>query len=546
MLYSDQEGNMNPYVSAEALVIGLLLIVTLVALGVQRLRIPYTVALVVVGLVISSAQPVGIDIPPELILALLIPPLVFEAAFHLNLSVLWRNLPFILLLAVPGVMLTMIVVGGVVAWGTVLPLPLALVFGALVAATDPVSVVAMFKRGGSPQRLAVIVEGESLLNDGTAIVVFNLAIASALTGSFGLGQAVVQFISVSAGGVIIGVGLGWLTSRLIAQIDDDLIETTLTTVLAFGSYVVADYLHCSGVLAVVAAGLVCGSLGPRGMSPTTRIVLYSFWDYVAFLANSLVFLLIGLNVSMMSLLAAWLPVICAIAAVLIARAVIVYGLGWLGNHLAEPMPTSWLHVINWSGLRGAICLVLALTLPAALGTDLDLLREMAFGVVLFTLVVQGTTMGTLVRRLRVGVRPANQQQYEMRRGRLAALRDAQSRMEELHREGLISSRVWDSIKPELTSRASQMVADVHDILHADPALEAAEMQTARRELLRAQRSAYVDLRRAGLISDDVFQQLVAEVDAGLTQDAPSAPEPEPAPTPSDKLATTNQGEAPGS
>ncbi|MBI5828462.1 MAG: cation:proton antiporter, partial [Chloroflexi bacterium] len=230
---------MEQFLQAETLIIELLLVVSLVALAVQRLRVPYTVALVVVGLLITFQSPLEINLTPELILALFVPPLVFEAAFHLNFAELRRNLPQILVLAVPGVILTTLIIGGVIAWATPLSLPVALVFGALIAATDPVAVVALFRTLGVPKRLAVLMESESLLNDGTAIVIFNLMLVVALTGHFNWAQGAADFVQVAAGGTVVGLALGWLVSRLIARIDDYLIETTLTTILAFGAYLIA-------------------------------------------------------------------------------------------------------------------------------------------------------------------------------------------------------------------------------------------------------------------------------------------------------------------
>ena len=514
---------MQQFLQAETLIIELLLVVSLVAIAVRRLRVPYTVALVVVGLFITSQSPLEINLTPELILTLFVPPLVFEAAFHINFAELRRNLPWILMLAVPGVILTMLVVGGIVFWATPLALPVAMVFGALIAATDPVAVVALFRTLGTPKRLGVLVEGESLFNDGTAIVVFNLALLVALTGRFNLLEGVTDFVRVAAGGTAIGLVLGWLISRLISRVDDFLIETTLTTVLAFGSYLLAERLHVSGVLAVVAAGLVNGNIGPQGMSPTTRIILFNFWEYLAFLANSLVFLLIGLDVDVRALGNSWQPILWAIAAVLFARILVVYGLGWLANRVADRTPPRWQAVLTWGGLRGAISLALVLSLPASLGADRELLRVMAFGVALFTLIVQGTTMRPLVRWLRLAVRSEAREEYETRHASLAAWRAAESHLDRMHDQGLVSTPTWEKLKPEIARRVGSSTDAMREVVLVKPELEAAEMDTASRELLRARRGALQDLRRDGIISEEVFGKLSAEVDTMLTDEAGLVP-----------------------
>jgi CPA1 family monovalent cation:H+ antiporter len=284
------------------------------------------VALVIAGLLLMSRQTEPIELVPELMLAVLVPPLIFEAVFQIQLRQLLDNLLLILALAIPGVLLTTVVVGLIVAAGLDVPVTTGLVFGALISATDPVSVVALFRRLSMPRQLAVIVEGESLFNDGTAVVLFQVVLAAALPTAVGRdwpAGAVLDFISVSAGGIAVGLALGWLTAQLIAWLDDYLIETTLTTVLAFGAFVVAEQWHVSGVLAVVGAGLVNGNIGPRGMSPTTRVVLYNFWEFAAFAVTSLVFLLIGSQVKLPQLLAALGPVAVAVLAVLASRAVVV-------------------------------------------------------------------------------------------------------------------------------------------------------------------------------------------------------------------------------
>ena len=535
---------MDTFNRTVTLIIELLLVAALVAILVRRLRIPYTVALVVAGLAITLRQPLQLNLTPELFLIVFLPPLVFEAAFHINLSSLRRDLLPIALLAGPGVILTMLIVGGLLAQTTRLSLPIALVFGALISATDPVSVVALFRRLGVPRRLGVLVESESLLNDGTAIVLFNLVLGYALAGKVDGLLAVGDFIRVSAGGILVGLGLGWVVSLLIGRLDDHLIETTLTTVLAYGAYLVADRLGFSGVLAVVAAGLINGNIGRSGMSPTTRIVVFNFWEYFAFLSNSMVFLLIGLQVNISSLLADWQPILWAVLGVLASRAIVVFGLGTLANRLsrrADQLPVTWLQVASWGGLRGAIALALALSLPISLGPDRALLQAMAFGVVLFTLLVQGTTMSPLIHRLGVIQRSETQEAYAVQHARLTSIRSATHHLDRLHREGLVPTSIWDALKPGLDDRIQAITSEVREVVRSSPDLYADELDTARREFLRAQRSALQGLLREGLITEDVFSQLAAEVDFYLDQPADELEEPA-AVTPAWLLQAESRGE----
>jgi CPA1 family monovalent cation:H+ antiporter len=498
----------------ETIVLVMLIVVSVVVVAGRRFRIPPTVGLVLAGLALSLRAGIQADLAPDLILALLVPPLVFEAAFHINLDSLRRNLGTVLLLAGPGVILSMLIVGGIVVWGVGLTPAVGLLFGALIGATDPVSVVAIFRRLGAPKRLESLIEGESLLNDGTAIVAFNLALAAVLTGSFSLGDGVVDFLRVAGGGALIGGLLGWIVSRLIARIDDHLVETTLTTVLSFGSYLVAERLGFSGVLAVVAAGLVNGNIGPRGMSPTTRVVVLNFWDYVAFLANSAVFLLIGLRIDVPALAANLGPIAWAIAAVLVARAVVVYGLTLFSGDLAW----RWKHILFWGGLRGGIALALALSLPDGLGEARSLVVLMTFGVVLFTLVGQGLSMGWWMRKVGIVERTPEQVEFERRQGRALSARMAVRHLERQHDQGLLSTVTWKQLQPLLEARVDGLTRAVQETLEQSPELGAEELTASRREALLVQRNALADLRRDGVISDETHAELTTEIDAALDAD----------------------------
>jgi len=501
---------------SEEFIIILLLIASAVAIIARRLRIPYTVGLVLIGLALGLLSPLDISISPELILALLVPPLVFDAAFHIRLDDLRRDFWLILLLAVPGVIITTLLVGWVVAQGTGLAIPVALVFGALVSATDPVAVVALFRRLGAPRRLQVLLEGESLFNDGTAIVMFSLTLGIVTSGQFDLTANVARFLTVAGGGILIGIILGLLISQLISRIDDALVETTLTVVLAFGAYLVAETQGTSGVLAVVAAGLVNGNVGPRGMSPTTRTLVFNFWETAAFLANSFIFLLIGLAIHVEQLLTDWQAIGWALLAVLGARAVSIYGFSIVGSQVK----TKWKHVLYWGGMRGAIVLALALSLPAQgiLLQHRAQLQAMAFGVVLFTLLVQGFSMDWVIRRLKIVHRPAIQEEYERRHARYVAGRAAYDYLGRMSSQGLISQHTWSMLAPLLERQNTGLVDAVKEVIVSDPAMEAEELDTARREVLRAQRGALTGLLRDGVVSEETFSQLVGEVDAALNEE----------------------------
>lgn len=491
------------------IIVGVLLIAALVNLITQRLRIPYTIGLVLVGFSLTFIKQLPtISITPELILTLLVPPLVYEAAFLLDFSDLRRELRLVTLLAVPGVILTTLLVGGMVALGSGISLPYALVFGALIAATDPVAVVALFRSLGAPRRLQVLLEGESLLNDGTAIVLFNLMLTTALTGKFNPGLGIVQFSIVAGGGILVGVASSMLISEVIGRIDNALVETTLTTVLAYGSYIIAEYVFgVSGVLAVVAAGLVSGENRPRGMSPTTRIAVFNFWEYAAFLANSFIFLIIGIRIDINSLVQNVPAILWAIMAVLIARAVTVFGLSWL----RKDIPVNWKFILFWGGLRGAISLSLALSLENNFPYR-EQLQAMTFGVALFSLIVEGLSMKPVIKKSNVVMLSPYHQEYDRRHARAIAMRAAQLRLRDLYNTGIVSEFTLRRLNSIIDRHLKDLTNQVQTALESEPSLYQEELAEAWIETLRTRRSALTNLLHNHTITEDVYNELVAEVD----------------------------------
>ena len=381
--------------------VALLVALAIVAIVSKRFGVPYTVALVVFGLIVTLLTPdFHVTVTPELVLAILVPGLVFEAAFGMDVDALRTNLPSVALLAVPGVLLVAIITGLILSAATGMSYASAFLVGAITSATDPVAVVATMRHLHAPARLGNLVEAESLFNDGTAVVLFAVAVAGTQLLPQGLlTMAVTVAVSVAIGGVV-----GFVAAQLAARTDDVNLELTLTIVCAYGTYLVADAVHESGIIATVVAGIILGSYGRRiGLSPLGRVAIDTVWSYLAFLLTAIVFLLVGLTITPAGLISS-LAVICwAVVAVLLGRAIVVYGLLGIsgrtgpGRRLGMRMPLSWLHVIFWSGLRGAIAVALALSVPTS-KPDRALLQDVVFGVVLFTLLVQGSSAGYILRR----------------------------------------------------------------------------------------------------------------------------------------------------
>ena len=511
--------------SVELTIFWMLVAVAVVALVTRRIRLPYTVALVVAGLIIALVPGTPtIELTPDLIVAVFLPTLVFEAAYNLHFAHLRENLRPITILAIPGVLLTATTVAVFVHFVGGFDWPVAFLFGAIMSATDPVSVVAVFKQLGAPVRLRTILEGESLLNDGTAIVVFNLILGIILAGTFDPGASLIQFGVVVVGGLLIGLILGYAFSFVLSQIDDYLIETVLTIVLAYGTYFLAELLHVSGIIAIVAAGLLVGNYGQRvAFSPTSRIGVGLSWELFGFLANSLIFLFVGLQIRSAHFENALPIVAVAIAAVLLSRGLVVALTSGLirALRLDRPLPVSWQTVLVWGGLRGALSLALALSIPLTLGgtrgafPERETILVMTFGVILFSLLVQGLTMQPLLKRLRLFREGGDLAEYESTQARLRAINAALNLLEARGRAGQVPPDVLKELRDEYAQRQQSQREHLTRLNIQTPALRDQAVVTERRALLQTEKSTLRDLFTRGLIGAESLRELSGDVDRRL-------------------------------
>jgi CPA1 family monovalent cation:H+ antiporter len=378
----------------------LLLVATLVAMATRRLRIPYTVGLVIAGLGLAGLhQSPAVHLTKDLIFTLFLPPLVFEAALYLRWREFKRDLAPVAVLASVGFVLAAGVSAAGMHYAIGWPWETALIFGSLIAATDPVSVIALFKEAGVEGRLRLLVEAESLLNDSTAAIGLSIALAFATGQTISAGSATAYLLWNIAGGIAAGTIVTGALLFLAGRTADHLVEITITTVAAYGSFLLADRLGCSGVLASMTAGLLVGNVGiPMTLTDKGREGILSFWEYVTFVVNSLIFLLIGYHEPRQNHAGLGMSIVAGIIAVGVGRMVTVYLLCGLFSRSKRRVAVRDQHVLVWAGLRGAMAMALALGLPA----DLAFRREIVtvtFAVVTVSIVMQGLTMGPLLRRL---------------------------------------------------------------------------------------------------------------------------------------------------
>lgn len=499
--------------------VGLLTVAGVVLAFCKRFNLPFTVTLVLVGIglsYLSQIAPPGVreyfyyKISSDLILFVCLPTLIFESALHLNARQLQRNIIPVLALAIPGLLVSTLLIGLIVSAVTSIDLTSALLLGAILSATDPVAVVSIFKKLGAPKRLTILVEGESLFNDATSIVASKLIFAVIIAGAFGaqeLAFGVFHFFIEFFGGIAVGWAIALLVGFILGWVQhDEEIEISLTTILAYASFIVAqEVFHVSGVMATVTAGLTMSYWGYARISPSVSRYLEHFWTYMAYVANAIIFLLVGLNVNLGALGNALWPLLVVIVAMLISRAAAIYGLVPLIEKLpgTDKISRSYQTVMFWGGLRGAIALAIILSLDKFRYTELFI--ALVMGAVLFTLIVQGLSIKQLVRSLGLDVPPLSDR-LARQQGQLAAKETALKRIPQLQQEGLFSSRISGSVQAGCKKEIERLNEDAES-LRRQEMTPAKEQKVLFILMLAEERALFHELFADGHLSERAFRQL---------------------------------------
>ena len=530
------QGNGPSISSILILVLGLMVAVVALAIIAPGLHIPYSILLVLGGLLLGFVPGLPrFTLDPDVVFLLLLPPLLNASAWGTSWRDFHANLRPISLLALGLVLLTTVVVA-VVAHVLIpgLPWAVAFVLGAIVSPTDAVAATAIAQRLGIPQRIVTIIEGESLVNDATGLVAYRFAVAAVVTGVFSLGEAGLQFVVVSVGGIALGLVAGWSLSYVHRWLDNPPLEITITLVTPFAVYLLSEeVLHVSGVLATVTTGLYLTWRAPTFFSSGTRLQAYAVWEMLIFLLNGLVFILIGLQLPgilaiLNTTVAQRSPIILVWYAILVSLTVILTRLIWMFPATALPRMLSrrlrerdpypgWRPVvlIGWTGMRGAVSLAAALALPevtaeGAAFPERAFVIYLTFGVILATLVVQGLSLPLLIRGL--GLHDDGASERQETQARLTAAQAALARLDELASQNEVSRESAQHLRKHYEAQVRSLTKRIKKAANESGEDHAITYQRLQREALQAERSAVIRLRNQGEINDEVLRRMERELD----------------------------------
>jgi monovalent cation:H+ antiporter, CPA1 family len=498
----------------------LLVVATGVALLSRRFRIPYVTGLVLAGLAIADFLPSRIGLDSALILNLFLPILLFEAALNTDISRLRSTVKPIALLAGPGVLVASGTTAVILKFALGLSWTSALMVGVILAITDTVSVIAVFREVTVPPRLSTIVEGESLFNDGMALVLFGLILQAYETGVITPTESVQRLLVVIVGGTLLGLGLGYLSAELFTRSEDPLTGVLLTVAVALGAFQIGEALHVSGVVAVVIAGLIVGNGGLSGNAPASgRITLYSFWEYAGFGVNTFIFLLIGLEINLSTLWQTLPAVLLAIAAYQAGRLLAVYPLLSVSGWVDRQVPSRWQHVLFLGNIKGSLSMALALSLPATLPGRADLIA-LVYGAVLISLVGQALSLPWIVKRLKLSPVSPSRQQIEELQAQLITAKAAQDELENMLRTGVLPKAIYEEMRSSYQVQVARSEKALRDLYNSrvDEAGETEDdhqLDAIRRRLLLAEKGVLNDALRKRILSETIVRSRLQKIDRQL-------------------------------
>jgi monovalent cation/hydrogen antiporter len=512
------------------LVLGLLLAVAGLAVLARKLQIAYPILFVIGGLLLGFVPGLPtLHLNPQLIFVLFLPPLLYPAAFFTPWRDFRANIGPILRLAIGLVLLTTVAVAWFAHCFIGLPLAAGFVLGAIISPPDAVAATAITQSLRVPRRIVTILDGESLVNDATSFTTYRFAVAAVMTGAFSLAGASVGFVVAVIGGIIVGVAVGWVVTSIQRRLDDPPVQTTLSLLTPYATYLLAERMHASGVLAVVVAGLYVGWRGPEVLTSRMRLVAFSVWNMVVFILNGFIFILIGLqlpevvhSISRHSLGEAIGMSALVVALLILVRIIWFFSSTFLARLMKAdsrcrlPRPT-WRHLVllSWAGMRGVDSLAAALALPFVTRNgdpfpDRSLIVFITFSAILGTLVLQGLSLSPLIRWLKIT--DDRSLEEEERQARLKANEAALARLAEIAKSRTVDEGVLVRLRAEYEDRVQQLAAHEDGNDHKKLSLYSAEYEELSREILGEERKTILHLRNELVINDNVLRRIQRDLD----------------------------------
>ncbi|PIY35347.1 MAG: Na+/H+ antiporter [Candidatus Aenigmarchaeota archaeon CG_4_10_14_3_um_filter_37_21] len=495
----------------------LFIITIIVSLIAKQIKFPYTIALVLIGFLISVLNlPIKFVFNPEVIFFIFLPPLIFEGAYHMDFQELKRNIKPISAFAIFGVLLSTFFVGFLLNKFLGFPWHTAFLFGAIISPTDPISVLAIFKKVRVPKRLSVILEGESIFNDGVGIVLFRIILGLIATGTFSIINSISGFLASSVEGIVLGIAVGLLAVEIIKKVDDHLLELLITIIVAYGCFLLGDSFHISGIVAIAVAGLIIGDKKTKIMKPSAQISIFTFWEFAVFIVNSLIFLLIGLKLRIGTFISNFSLILAVSLIVLLSRFLSVYLLSGILNRFNQKITKKWKFVISMGGLRGSIPIALALSLPITF-EYYDIFASVIFGVVVISIVFGGLSLIPIIDKLKLRKRADIEFEYEYNVGKIIGYRSSLEELERLLNSGRISKKVFENIKSNYIKKLKETEVKVDDLFLKEENINKNQSLIIMRSLLLSQKSAIKEAEINGLISIKISRQLINDIDTKLSE-----------------------------